>query len=143
MKRSGNPNTHAAISSACTRSTIDPSSCHIAFQDRANSEPNRPKSTHAFGSARIAFDVHTGHACSMLFAVRRWQQVLALVAIGLAIHCGRTVSRRYLFPVRELRTPAVAASDLRLSFPAKDGTLVHALEIVAPEGARTIVDFHG
>ena len=38
--------------------------------------------------------------------------------------------------------PAIATSNLCRSFPAKDGTLVHALEIVAPEGARTIVDFH-
>jgi hypothetical protein len=54
----------------------------------------------------------------------------------------RISSRRWIFPVHEVRVETPANEATHHSFPARDGTLVHALELEAPDGARTVVYFH-
>jgi fermentation-respiration switch protein FrsA (DUF1100 family) len=54
-------------------------------------------------------------------------------------------SRHWLFPAHELASPiatTVATGALCHVLRARDGTVVHVLELAAPEGSRTIVDFH-
>ncbi len=89
----------------------------------------------------------------VLLMPHRW---LVLVGLAFVLLGVRTLSRRWLFPVTELQLPGLAVSRSaggesaanstvgaeRRAFGARDGTVVHALELVAPEGGRTIVDFH-
>jgi uncharacterized protein len=73
---------------------------------------------------------------------RRW---LVLVGLAILILAGRMSSRRWLFPARELPPPIVASvanGAICHTLRARDGTVVHALELAAREGERTIVDFH-
>jgi fermentation-respiration switch protein FrsA (DUF1100 family) len=65
--------------------------------------------------------------------------VLGLVGIVFAV---RFLSRRWLFPVNQLGRGVVAAQATARAFPARDGIVVHTLELEAPEGGRTIVYFH-
>jgi fermentation-respiration switch protein FrsA (DUF1100 family) len=73
-------------------------------------------------------------------AIRSALGLLALTA-GL-VGSGRMVSRHYLFPTEEV--PAVRAPDdvVVRDCRASDGVRVHALELPAPPGGRTIVYFH-
>jgi fermentation-respiration switch protein FrsA (DUF1100 family) len=66
---------------------------------------------------------------------------LALPASGLRAGA-RALSRAYLFPVSEV-APASAPADFVVhALVASDGVAVHAIELPAPAGARTVVHFH-
>jgi fermentation-respiration switch protein FrsA (DUF1100 family) len=70
--------------------------------------------------------------------------IAVLVAIGARAGI-RDLSRAFLFPAaRRLPDPSFAEpSDFLVhSLRAADGTLVHAIELPAPPGARTVVHFH-
>ena len=47
-----------------------------------------------------------------------------------------------MFPTRDLPAHGFAVGPAHLAFQARDGTTVHALELSADPGGRTIVDFH-
>src|SRR5438876_1908251 len=69
----------------------------------------------------------------------RWLVLVGLTFVLLGV---RALSRRWLFPVGHLEPAGLAVGAEPRAFGARDGTVVHALELVAPEGGRTIVDFH-
>src|ERR1035438_7632383 len=131
QKRSGMPSSHAAISSACVTSTADPRACHIADDGDCKSDAGRLDAS--LGASHPQEDMGPQ-------AIRSALGLLALTA-GL-VGSGRIVSRHYLFPTEEV--PAVRAPDdvVRRDCRASDGVRVHALEIPAPAGGRTIVYFH-
>ena len=54
----------------------------------------------------------------------------------------QALSRAYLFPVSEVAKVAPPADFVRLRLVASDGVAVHAIELPAPAGARTLVHFH-
>lgn len=66
----------------------------------------------------------------------------ALVAAVSLPSLARSASRAFLFPASEV--PVLAAPDgfVRHTLRAADGVIVHALELPAPPGARTVVHFH-
>lgn len=66
---------------------------------------------------------------------------LALVPC-VAVSVGRSLSRRYLFPARELPKLSVPSDLTSRGVVASDGAPVHLLELPAEKGARTIVHFH-
>ncbi len=74
--------------------------------------------------------------------VRRHHRWLVLLGLALLILTGRTLSRRWVFPAQDLPVPSDVPGIARLAFPAADGMIVHALDLPAPQGGRTIVDFH-
>jgi fermentation-respiration switch protein FrsA (DUF1100 family) len=65
--------------------------------------------------------------------------LIVVVAVGVAV---RFLSRRWLFPVHAVASSAISGDAARRTFAARDGTLVHALDIEAPPAGRTIVYFH-
>ncbi len=104
---------------------------------------------------RVARRRDAGNAPVLL----RWTffACVAVLVLGLGVRLGgRAVSRAYLFPVARrasafpwlaaplpaadsrLATDAFVVHDLR----ARDGSPVHAVELPAPPGARTVVHFH-
>jgi fermentation-respiration switch protein FrsA (DUF1100 family) len=54
----------------------------------------------------------------------------------------RALSRAYLFPVSQVVPLATPADFVSHSLVASDGVRVHAIELPAPPGARTVVHFH-
>jgi uncharacterized protein len=66
---------------------------------------------------------------------------LALAGRGLEVSI-RAVSRAYLFPVSEIARSATPADFVSHRLVASDGVVVHAIELPAPPGARTLVHFH-
>lgn len=62
---------------------------------------------------------------------------LATLAVG-----ARVVSRRYLFPHREVARVAAPPELARRDVVAEGGAVVHTLELRAPPGAPTVVVFH-
>ena len=54
----------------------------------------------------------------------------------------QALSRAYLFPVSEVASTAPPAEFVRHRLVASDGVVVHAIELPAPAGARTVVHFH-
>ena len=73
-----------------------------------------------------------------------WRRLGVAIGFGVCLFVfgGRALSRRFLFPAREL--PVLAAPrDLDVhTVLARDGAPVHLLELPAAEGARTLVHFH-
>lgn len=67
--------------------------------------------------------------------------VVLLPASGLRAGA-RALSRAYLFPVSEIATSATPADFVIHRLVASDGVPVHAIELPAPPGARTVVHFH-
>jgi fermentation-respiration switch protein FrsA (DUF1100 family) len=70
---------------------------------------------------------------------------LALLAMGglaLTFLLGRLLSRHWLFPGGELRSAVDSLDARRHELRARDGTIVHALELAARDGYPIIVDFH-
>jgi fermentation-respiration switch protein FrsA (DUF1100 family) len=59
-----------------------------------------------------------------------------------ALRIARSVSTRFLFPGVRAVAAAVPPDFAVLTAGARDGVLVHALDLPAPPGARTIVHFH-
>ncbi len=76
--------------------------------------------------------------------VKRRALLAVLVAIGAGsvVVGARAVSRRYVFPVAEVRPSDPPAGFTTHTLVARDGVTVHALELPAPTGARTVVHFH-
>jgi uncharacterized protein len=76
----------------------------------------------------------------------RWLNRPALLAAVLALACvvlgARHVARACLFPVSEVAAGEAPPGFVRHALIAEDGVTVHALELAAPPGARTIVHFH-
>jgi fermentation-respiration switch protein FrsA (DUF1100 family) len=65
------------------------------------------------------------------------------IAVVLALVFGtRAASRRILFPTHDLRRHEAGEGVVRHALWAADGASVHALELPAPHGARTVVHFH-
>jgi uncharacterized protein len=54
----------------------------------------------------------------------------------------QSLSRAYLFPVTEVPSATTPGDFVRHSLVASDGVAVHAIELPAPAGARTVVHFH-
>ena len=77
----------------------------------------------------------------MMDALKRRVVVAAALALGI-VPGTRHVARGFLFPVSEVAAAEAPAGFVRHALIAKDGVAVHALELVAPAGARTIVHFH-
>jgi fermentation-respiration switch protein FrsA (DUF1100 family) len=67
---------------------------------------------------------------------------LALVLPGGLRVGAQSLSRAYLFPVSEVPSSSPPADFVRRRFVADDGVVVHAIELPAPPGARTVVHFH-
>jgi fermentation-respiration switch protein FrsA (DUF1100 family) len=65
--------------------------------------------------------------------------IVAAVALTFG---ARAVARAFLFPSRDVARRATPDGFVVHSLVARDGVAVHALELPAPEGARTVVDFH-
>src|SRR5271169_5264348 len=63
--------------------------------------------------------------------------VLAILLLG-----SRVTARAFLFPVRAVPTIEVPPDVTVHALVARDGVAVRALELPAPPGARTLVDFH-
>lgn len=75
----------------------------------------------------------------------RWPPLaLALVLLlGSSLRDGlRALSRAYLFPVSQIAASAPARDFVSHRLIASDGVVVHAIELPAPAGARTVVHFH-
>jgi hypothetical protein len=78
---------------------------------------------------------------------KRWRLALAL-GMGLSLFAGllgpgsRALSRRYLFPAKELPKLAVPRDLVAETVVARDGTPVHLLELRGRPGERTVVHFH-
>jgi pimeloyl-ACP methyl ester carboxylesterase len=77
--------------------------------------------------------------------MRRLFRVVLLVVL---VYAGVCVLARFVYPKLLYPAPQEGALDVPpgatlLTLTAKDGTLVHALELPAPAGARTVVCFHG
>jgi fermentation-respiration switch protein FrsA (DUF1100 family) len=69
--------------------------------------------------------------------------LLALALAGRGLEAsGRAVSRAYLFPVSEVAHRATPVDFVTHRLVASDGVAVHAIELPAPPGARTVVHFH-
>src|SRR5687767_8616067 len=66
----------------------------------------------------------------------------ALVAGALLPSLARPASRAFLFPAAEVPLLAPPDGFVRHALRAADGVAVHALELPAPPGARTVVHFH-
>jgi uncharacterized protein len=72
----------------------------------------------------------------------------ALLSLVLAIGAGglvpgaRSIARSYVFPISEVSTAEIPEDFERHTLVARDAVAVHALELPAPFGARTIVHFH-
>ncbi len=74
-----------------------------------------------------------------------WRALLSLllsICAGGLVPGARSIARSYLFPVAEVRTTETPEDFERHALVARDGVAVHALELPAPPGARTIVHFH-
>jgi fermentation-respiration switch protein FrsA (DUF1100 family) len=67
---------------------------------------------------------------------------LLLLGVMALFWAARLSSRRWIFPVHEVGAAPLASDVTRHAFPARDGTLVHALELEARDGAHTVVYFH-
>lgn len=68
--------------------------------------------------------------------------LLALAAIGVVIVTARALSGRFVFAGQRTRARAIPADFRVLTAAARDGVTVHALDLPAPPGGRTIVHFH-
>lgn len=70
--------------------------------------------------------------------------LMALLGLGCAafVVVARGVSRRFLFPTRYVISSAKPADFATHTLTARDGVLVHAIELPAAAGARTVVHFH-
>jgi uncharacterized protein len=66
----------------------------------------------------------------------------ALLASALLPSLARSASRALLFPASEVAPLEAPADFVRHALTAADGVPVHALELPAPPGARTVVHFH-
>jgi uncharacterized protein len=70
-------------------------------------------------------------------------RLVGSVAVALAlIAATRVASRKILFPTHDLRRHEAGEGFVRHALRATDGVAVHALELPAPPGARTVVHFH-
>jgi hypothetical protein len=65
-----------------------------------------------------------------------------VAALGLAVAAARGLSTRFIFAGQRTRTRAIPSDFRLLTTDARDGVVVHALDLPAPPGARTIVHFH-
>jgi fermentation-respiration switch protein FrsA (DUF1100 family) len=68
--------------------------------------------------------------------------LVALVSASLLVVGARSASRRFLFPVHDVRLGRVPDDVTLHTLVARDGVSVRALELPAPPGARTVVHFH-
>lgn len=66
----------------------------------------------------------------------------ALAVLGALLLVTRSASRRILFPTQDLQHHEAGEGVTRHALVAADGVAVHALELRAPAGARTVVHFH-
>lgn len=67
--------------------------------------------------------------------------VLAIV-LGVLISGGRRASRHFLFPTAEVAETPIPAGVASLTLVARDGTQVHAAELLGDRGGRVFVIFH-
>jgi hypothetical protein len=67
---------------------------------------------------------------------------MLLLAVMAVFSAARVASRRWIFPVHEVPLQDVASNATKRAFLARDGTMVHALELEARDEARTVVYFH-
>lgn len=65
-----------------------------------------------------------------------------LFVLGVFVAGSRAIARSYTFPVSDVGTTEASDDLERHTLVAQDGVAVHALELRAPLGARTIVHFH-
>ena len=77
----------------------------------------------------------------MVSSAVRAAAAIAAVAVGV-VGAARAVARHFEFPVHEVPILSCPDDVLHRDCFAADGVPVHALEITAPAGARTIVYFH-
>jgi fermentation-respiration switch protein FrsA (DUF1100 family) len=68
--------------------------------------------------------------------------LIVLLPAGTFRAGARALSRAYLFPTSDVPFIATPADFVRHRLVASDGTVVHAIELPAPRGARTVVHFH-
>jgi fermentation-respiration switch protein FrsA (DUF1100 family) len=68
--------------------------------------------------------------------------ILLVMGAGGIVHGIRSVARSYLFPASQVPAGATPEGFESHTLIARDGVTVHALELRAPPGARTIVHFH-
>jgi uncharacterized protein len=73
--------------------------------------------------------------------IGRYRLLLLFGLVGLVLSA-RLLSRRWLFPAQQVKAGVLATEAKAGTFVARDGVLVHTLELEAPEDARTIVYFH-
>ncbi len=73
-----------------------------------------------------------------------WKKRIAalLAAVTVLAVAGRVASRRFLFPVHDVRPPAPAVGVVEHRLVASDGVPVRALELAADDGAPVVVHFH-
>lgn len=84
---------------------------------------------------------------SLLFRaekLRRTSALLAVLLLGLsgALAGARALSRQFVFPTRRVATLVPPSDVVAWTVRARDGVLVHALELPAPSDARVFVYFH-
>jgi pimeloyl-ACP methyl ester carboxylesterase len=133
------------MSRACTTSIEDPKTSHIALTQVANSEPAVSSAVTTGPPVRLAQKLR--HACTVGETepgyIVRWKLVgLALVIAVVLLTSARLLSRRFVFPVDALVPPGARYDAVSREFRARDGAIVHALEVDASVRGRTIVYFH-
>ena len=72
----------------------------------------------------------------------RYHRLLLLLGVIVVLFTVRSASRHWIFPVHDVLRAPTPNSVAERAFPARDGTIVHALELEAREGERTVVYFH-
>ena len=68
--------------------------------------------------------------------------LLLCLGVAAAFFAIRISSRRWIFPVHDVPRTPTPRNVAERAFPARDGTIVHTLELEAHNGARTVVYFH-
>lgn len=68
--------------------------------------------------------------------------ILFSLVAGCAIPGARSLARARVFPTAEVGASRLPEDFERHTLVARDGVVVHALELRAPPGARTVVHFH-
>ncbi len=90
--------------------------------------------------ATVARGAATAHTAMVRL---RWRWALvALLCVGLSGAGTRSVSRHVLFPASEVARLPTPSDVVTHTLEASDRVPVHAIELPAPPGARTVVHFH-
>lgn len=76
--------------------------------------------------------------------VRVWSKRVATFALTMAVVVlgSRAAARRFVFPVQDVRRPALPPDLVERRLLAGDGVPVRALELVGPDAAPVVVHFH-